>query len=98
VPEHNDLELLELLRTGTKQYELKHGSEDQVAERPTKNQLLESTCPAADSQAELTHPTSHRGLIQLLRPVETNAGRASVASFTSDASRGSVYADRGAAR
>ena len=28
VPEHNDLELLELLRVGTKQYELKHAAED----------------------------------------------------------------------
>ena len=38
VPEHNDLELLELLRTATKQYELKHASEDQIAGRADQNQ------------------------------------------------------------
>src|SRR5260370_14850656 len=77
VPEHNDLELLELLRAGTKQYELKHAAEDQVAERPDQESTprdqrdgrttLRST-QAPRTPNRLTHPTPDERLNSSITP------------------------------
>jgi hypothetical protein len=64
VPEHDDLQLLELLRAKTQRSDLQNASETEIAKRPEQRRLLESDGTGARlygssrlnrSRTELTH-------------------------------------------
>src|SRR3954454_8038232 len=101
MPEHHDLELLELLRTAAQQHELHQAAQRQVPERPEQEQLLEISRAGArlygraetsNPRAELTQPTGADG--ETVLPLPPGDWRARWSGFGQAGAEAREYAEQ----